>query len=119
MLIRGAQRAVAVLLQLNERRLGDGRRIVAAVVRRWWAEMAAAAAVGRHRWRAGRLLGGAPKWGAQIREVERRERFDIHLGGKRVRWRRRLQVRMRVQTAAAAPAALLPEVPSVLRGSCR
>lgn len=73
-LIRRPQRAVAVLLQLDEGALGDGRRGVAVVGRR-----GSDVSLPRHRRRPGRLVVWAPERGAQVGEVQRRERFVIHL----------------------------------------
>lgn len=76
MLIRGPKWSVTVLLQLDEGAFRHRRR-VAALVRRRWSDMPFAG----HRRRARRILVRAPERGTQIGEIQRRERFVIHLDG--------------------------------------
>lgn len=74
-LVRRPQRAVPVLLQLDEGALRDGRRVRGLVGRR-----RPDVRLPRHRGGAGRLLVRPPERGTQVREVQRREGFVVHFG---------------------------------------
>lgn len=80
MLVRRPQGSVAVLLQFDERTLRNGRRIVR-FVGCWRSDVALARHCRRARW----IFVWTPERGAQIREVQRRERFVVHFGEVLVR----------------------------------
>jgi hypothetical protein len=81
-LVGRPQRAVAVLLELDEGALRDRRRVGGLVRRR-----RPYVRLPRHGVRRpGRVLVRPPERGPQVREVQRRERFAVHLGDEL--WRR-------------------------------